>query len=391
VSPLAAPPAAGAGGGHDTQARLAQIPALDGIRGLAIIWVVLHNSSDMAIAPARGLAHLFVLLTHPGWLGVQLFFALSGYLITAGLLAMRGAPNYFSAFYARRALRILPLYYTVLLALLVVVPLLMRPPPFATDGQASLWLFTANMAPELPYGFGHFWSLSVEEQFYLVWPLVVFRLPPRRLLVACLGIAAGALLVRVALVACGESSWTLYYSTACRMDALGLGAAGACLVRLPALRDWLGSRLRSVGLWVLALFVVGIPLTRAYDRGSIAVETLGYTLLAVYSAAFVTIAALASGGRGSRLAALLSWRPLRSCGRYSYAMYVFHGLLHKLIGEPWLHRHYGPVPAVTVALLYSLSILAVSYVLGLVSYHAFEKHFLRMKRWFVPRGTTAAV
>jgi peptidoglycan/LPS O-acetylase OafA/YrhL len=376
---------------HGAQARPAQIPALDGIRGLAIIWVVLHNSSDMAIAPARGLPHLFVLLTHPGWIGVQLFFALSGYLITAGLLATQGAPNYFWAFYARRALRILPLYYTVLLALLVLVPSLVTPPPpFTTDGQASLWLFTANMAQDVPYGFGHFWSLAIEEQFYLVWPLVVFRLPPRRLLVACLGIAAGALVLRVVLVACGESWWTLYSSTACRMDALGLGAAGACVMRVPELREGLRRRLRSVSLWVLALFLVGIPLTRAYDRGSIAVETLGYTLLAVCSAAFVNIAALGGGGRGSRIAALLSRQPLRSCGRYSYAMYVFHGLLHKLIGEPWLHIHYGPIPSVAVACAYSCAILAVSYILGFVSYHAFEKHFLRMKRWFVPRSTTHA-
>ena len=366
----------------------AQIPALDGIRGLAIVWVVLHNASDLAIAPSRGIAHLFVLLTHPGWIGVQLFFALSGFLITSGLLAAQGAQSYFRSFYARRALRILPLYYGVLLLMLVVLPhLATLAAPFTTAGQAPLWLFTANMF-DVPYGFGHFWSLSVEEQFYLFWPLVVFRLPARRLLIVCLWIAAGALMLRCALVAHGIGWWTLYTFTPCRMDALALGSAGACALCVPAVSAWLRCHLRSLSVWTLAVFIVGIPLTHAYDRGAMSVETFGYTVLAVCSAAAVTLTAVTREAPAWSPAAVLRSGLLRSCGRYSYAMYVFHGLVHKLIGEPWLHRQFGPEPGVAATLTYSLAVLAVSYALGLASYHLFEKHFLRMKRWFVPRSTT---
>jgi peptidoglycan/LPS O-acetylase OafA/YrhL len=363
-----------------------QIPALDGIRGLAIVWVVLHNTTDLPTTPSGGAFHLFLLLAHPGWIGVQLFFALSGLLITAGLLDSQGTQNYFSGFYAKRALRILPLYYSVLLALLVLLPRLVTlPAPFTTEGQASLWLFTANLTQQAPYGFGHFWSLAVEEQFYLIWPFLVFWLTPRGLLVACLWTSAGALALRWALAAYGTDWWTLYAATPCRMDALALGGAGACILRLPRLREWLGSRTRTLALVSGLLFVVGIPLTHAYDRAGLAGETIGYTLLALSSAGFVTAVAVPDRAPVG-LASLLSWRPLASCGRYSYAMYVFHQLLHKLLGEPWLHARFGDQPTTRVIFFYSVAILLVTYLLGFLSYHGFERHFLRMKRFFAPRG-----
>ena len=217
MTPQAVPAAAERVGRH--------IPALDGIRGIAIIWVVLHNATAMPFAPASRGWHVLPLLAQPGWIGVQLFFALSGFLITAGLLDSRGSPHFFRDFYAKRALRIVPLYYTVLFVLLVLLPWLARPPaPFSSAHQAPLWFFAANWVESLPYGFAHFWSLAVEEQFYLLWPLVVVGLAPRGLLRACLWIAAGALLLRGALAAYGVASWTLYVNTACRMDALALGA-----------------------------------------------------------------------------------------------------------------------------------------------------------------------
>jgi peptidoglycan/LPS O-acetylase OafA/YrhL len=165
------------------------IPALDGIRGLAIVWVVLHNATDISMAPASGVFRALGLLTHTGWIGVQLFFALSGFLITGGLLDTQRSAHYFRDFYAKRALRILPLYYGVLFALLVVVPLI---PAFSasisSEGQASLWLFTVNWTHTAPYGFAHFWSLAIEEQFYILWPLVVWRLTP--LAIKCMSLVA---------------------------------------------------------------------------------------------------------------------------------------------------------------------------------------------------------
>ena len=101
-----------------------RLPELDGIRGIAIIWVVLYNTTDLLPPTLHGAWQMLAFLVHPGWIGVQLFFALSGFLITQSLLDTQRATNYFRAFYARRALRTLPLYYTVLSLLLIVAPAL---------------------------------------------------------------------------------------------------------------------------------------------------------------------------------------------------------------------------------------------------------------------------
>src|SRR3974377_280341 len=119
-----------------------RLAALDGIRGVAIFWVVLHNATGMPLAPSSRWLHVLPLLSSRGWTGVQLFFALSGFLITAVLLDTQQAPRYFRNFYAKRALRILPLYYTVLFGLLVILPNFVSPLPYRYYRQAALRLFT---------------------------------------------------------------------------------------------------------------------------------------------------------------------------------------------------------------------------------------------------------
>jgi len=358
--------------------RTPRVPALDGIRGVAIIWVVFHNATDMPYPAPRGALHVLAVLSHTGWIGVQLFFALSGFLITAGLLDSRGADNYFSGFFARRVLRILPLYYTVLFVLLVLVPWVFTPAaPFSTSHQWPLWLFVSNWDHGVPYGFAHFWSLAVEEQFYLVWPLLVFCFAPRKLLFVCLWIALGALLLRVGLVLAGAGEWTLYEITPARMDALSLGAAGACLARMPQQLSWLESRRRTIAVLATTLLIAGALATHLFDRYAWPGQTVGYSVLAVCGAVFVTLEATPTVH--VRRFALLSSAPLRSFGKYSYAIYLFHGLLHKLVGEPWLLARYGVPPPVGTVLLYATGVLVISYILGFGSYQLLEKRFLRLK------------
>ncbi len=357
-----------------------QIPALDGIRGVAIIWVILHNAIDVSQAPTTGILWALKLIAHPGWIGVQLFFALSGFLITTGLLETRGTDHFFRNFYIKRALRILPLYYTVLLVLLVIVPQLVSW-PFDVSSQASLWLFTVNWTHTSPYGFAHFWSLAVEEQFYLLWPLLAFWLPPRRLLTACLVLSALALLIRAAMAAAGADGWTLYTLTPCRLDALALGAAGACALHIDPIRRWLAARVRLILAAALVVFLAGLPLTHVYDRYSWSGETLGYSLLAMVCAAFVTAIALSPTSE-VRVAALLAWGPLRSIGKYSYAMYVFHGLLIKMAGEPWMIARFGTAAPAAAVIAYVAVIAMASYLMGYASYHLLETHFLKLKRLF---------
>src|SRR5262245_39580963 len=150
------------------------IPALDGLRGIAILLVIPHNADVFS----NSAAWLWpaALLAHAGWIGVQLFFVLSGFLITRNLLDSRAADNYFQSFYWRRVLRIFPLYYLTLIAGLVIAPRLFQFPSGALaslQNQAWLWTFLSNWTQPLGLevsGFSHFWSLAIEEQFYLVWP-----------------------------------------------------------------------------------------------------------------------------------------------------------------------------------------------------------------------------
>jgi peptidoglycan/LPS O-acetylase OafA/YrhL len=125
------------------------------------------------------------------------------------------------------------------------------------------------------------------------------------------------------------------------MDALALGSAGACFLRIPELRKPLLGQTKRLLTIALTLFVLGIPLTNVYDRTRWAGETLGYSVLAVTCAVFVTVVAMFATTPPSRVASVVGCAPLRSLGKYSYAMYVFHGLLHKLVGEPWLVARYG--------------------------------------------------
>jgi peptidoglycan/LPS O-acetylase OafA/YrhL len=170
------------------------------------------------------------------------------------------------------------------------------------------------------------------------------------------------------------------------MDVLALGGAGACLMRLPTLRQWIQTRLTAINVAALLLFLMGAILTHAYNRGTWTGATVGYTVLALCSAAFVTGVALSERGEGARIESVLAWTPLRSCGRYSYAMYVFHGLLHKLVGEPRLTARFGEHPPFPTVLVYAVGVLAITYLLAFCSYHMLEKHFLNLKPLLEPVG-----
>lgn len=366
------------------------LPALDGIRGLAVLWVIAHNTTDLLGAPPSGPYHLLALLANPGWVGVQLFFALSGFLVTANLLDTQGATNYYSGFYARRTLRILPLYFLVLSLLLVVLPAVTTAPALlqpTIDHQLWLWLFVSNWTPIGDcdfYGFGHFWSLAVEEQFYLFWPLLVHRARPKPLFFACVLIALIAFVTRSGAALGGMQPEAIYDNTIFRLDALALGSAGAALLRIPEWSRALRPRLLGIGAGTVVLFLVGTAATRAYDTRLISVETIGYSILAMTAAVLVTTVALFAKENVALIRAL-AWKPLRSCGKYSYAMYVVHVPIHKLLGTPLLARLNGHRAMPDRVALYALAVLSVSYLLARVSYHTFEKRWLALKGRFAPR------
>jgi peptidoglycan/LPS O-acetylase OafA/YrhL len=319
-----------------------------------------------------------------GWVGVQLFFVLSGFLITRILLRSRTAPAYFRTFFTRRALRILPLYYFMLVVVLGLIAHTHPPPELAasTHHQMWLWVFLANWAQ--PFGANvagltHFWSLAVEEQFYLVWPFAVLLISPRRLLWSSLGLSLAALLLRLYLNAQGASIEVLYQTTPCRMDALLLGAAVAIAVDDAPLRAWLTRRAKWCTPLAFFAFSSGALFTRGYERGVPISETIGHTFLAIAFALVILRFALPRPVP-VLLKHIFETPPLRSLGKYSYAMYVFHFPLGKFAGERILTTVAGPGPySVTVAMIYALAILGSAYAMAWVSYRLLEEPMLRLR------------
>jgi len=370
-----------------------RVPALDGIRGLAILLVIPHNGNLMPSGDVHGAAHVIKDLMLNGWTGVQLFFVLSGFLISGVLLDTQDSGNYYCAFYARRALRILPLYYGVLiLTFLILAPVGLLPPEtLATQhNQIWLWTFLANWSDPFGLevkGFAHFWSLAVEEQFYLLWPFILHRMRPQRVVALCMGICVVALAIRVFIRVKGWSDDYPYEFTFCRMDALAMGAAAAALLRIPLWQRRLETYRRYLPWAALCLIVAVLPLTHDYARTGWETQTFGFTTLALAFAVLIVAGAFMSRTDKTWSARLLQLAPLRSAGKYSYAMYVFHFPLHKLLGT----RLVGATESLaspTAAILYALALIVASYLLGWASYHLYEKHFLRLKRLFPTHAGT---
>jgi len=367
----------------------ASIPALDGVRGVAILLVLAHNLNPFSGTGGR-LERWIEYDSNFGWVGVQLFFVLSGFLITGILLDTRGAPRYLRAFFARRVLRIFPLYYAVLVATLLVIPALgLAPRRLLADpeNRVWLWIYLVNWAEPLGRGvtaFPHFWSLAVEEQFYAAWPFVVRHATPRRLLAITAGLMIAALAARICVRRAGLVGEAAYMFTVCRMDALAVGAAVAALIRMPAAHAWLIRQRGRIAAGAGALFIAGLVTTGGYSRAGFADQAYGYTILALVFATLVLLVVLDHERGKGGLGAIFEHRILRSFGTYSYGIYLFHQFINQLLGVPLLARLLPRGIGIQAGLAYMLAVTAASYATAVVSYHAYEQHFLALKRYFTP-------
>lgn len=369
------------------------IRALDGIRGLAIILVMLHHF-DRLIPSCNIAINFMKLILSYGWAGVDLFFALSGFLITGILLDTRKASNYFSAFYVRRVLRIFPLYYSVLIVILAGAALWGHRPhvaPLVAD-QKVYFLYLTNWLVlwKGPWGhsiIGHFWSLAVEEQFYLIWPLCVWLLISQRLAKVAVFASVIALLVRIYWVAHSGPSQAIVMATVTRMDTLLCGALAAVLFRqaqtLSVLRPWLP----RISLAAILSFVAGVGLLRrmhGLGGGTLFVQTFGFTLLAVGFTALILYAA-ATDGEVTLLQRSLRNGVLTDFGKYSYGIYMYHVPL-LLLCDFLIYKRLSPALAGNLwfGVLYFAFVFAGSFFIAKVSYEHFERHFLALKRHFEP-------
>jgi peptidoglycan/LPS O-acetylase OafA/YrhL len=396
-----------------------RLPALDGIRGLAILMIMQYHFWGLAFGLSGRPRTLRIDewvsdVRIVGWTSVDLFFVLSGFLITGILLdAKRESSNYFRSFYARRFLRIFPLYYAFLLFLLFVMPLT---PEWAentasidrgavgTDGlrdiQQWFWTYLVNVAAAIrpldanvPLVHTHFWTLSLEEQFYLVWPLVVLALSRRQLIVVCAAMPAIALAIRVALV--NDAFPSFFHDNAAhvlapaRMDTLALGALAALAVR----GDLDLRKLASYAPYV-AWASIGVLATLFAWRGGLEVFdewtlTLGFTA-AEFLWVSVLVLAITSGPR-AMLVRFLSNRVMTAFGTYSYCMYIIHLLIGFELAV-WVAREDLVRTAGGSQILFNLAFntaaTAICFGVSFLSWHLYEKQFLKLKVLFPYRRRT---
>ena len=368
------------------------LPALDGVRGLAVFIVIAHNAGWIAGTSSQFVVKLFTSISATGWVGVSLFFALSGYLITGILLDTRGAPHYFRTFYARRTLRIFPLYYAFVAGAVYVAAPLAWSPAWADairTNQWRYWLYVSNWrqgSDSAELGMTHLWSLAVEEQFYLLWPMLVYALGRRGLAGLAVVMILTGPVIRYALITSGPGPDAAYLFTVARWDALAVGALLAAMLRdASGMTTVIAIRAKLTGLFSLMLAAVYVSL-RGFHSDDIVVSVLGQSLIVGLS--FCLLSFAVQPDTGSAVHRLLNTRSLQTLGKYSYAMYIFHAPLHHYLKTPlgpWVTAADDSLRLLRVVAYVAL-IFVLSYLAARLSWRIIEQPFLRLKERWAPRA-----
>lgn len=354
------------------------MPQLDGLRAFAFVMVALSHWIPEI--------YQFGI---PLGTGVQLFFVLSGFLITGILLRNRPEESgertgtVLRAFYVRRSLRIFPLYYLVLMVCLA----------FSVGPIRETWLWHGAYLSNFYFAFHphgteiaepylHFWSLSVEEQFYLLWPLIALTTPRRRLHAVIWSAIAGALLFRIGAGLHWGNPATTRYLTPSNLDALGIGALIAYAHHYRGLQ---GLRRAKVLCAVIGMAGLAVAVPSSAWAGSQLMHWIGHTFLIIFYGAVVAQAAEGFRGLAGRA---LEFPPTMYLGKISYGLYVYHyfaplawlALLSKLgvesqVWQTWPHS--------------LLPYFVLTLVAAVISWHGFETWFLRLKNRYDYRRPAA--
>jgi peptidoglycan/LPS O-acetylase OafA/YrhL len=373
------------------------VPELDGVRGVAILLVLLCHSAmiqAMPVPDSLAFLHLpgFLFL---GWSGVDLFFVLSGFLISGILLDTKESKNYFSSFYARRALRILPLYLVSVFAYFhIALPLAHRFgqwPNLTNSLEIWFWLHLSNWQIALGKNgnwVGHFWSLAIEEQFYLFWPIVVFIAGRKWLPHVCIGLIGLSFGLRCLYAHNAYGEFFLYGLTPFRVEPLAFGSLAAVLIRNLKIRPFLSSRRFLFGIAFCGVLMLGVTLLqgRSFEFKAAPMATYGYSSFALLYVALVLYADLHSGS-SAWLSPYLRTNLLRAFGKYSYGIYVFHLPLFKAYGHV-VSRVSAVLPGSLRLAFWLTAVIAgigLAYAIAIVSWNVVEKRFWNLKYRFAVR------
>ncbi|HVN94246.1 MAG TPA: acyltransferase [Terriglobales bacterium] len=351
-------------------------PELDGLRFfafLAVFWF--HFPSDPAFFYSHyhipvWLGQLLMYSPSAGQHGVDLFFALSAYLITELLMREkdeRGSLDVRS-FYIRRILRIWPLYYLTIIVF-EVVSLLIPSHPFPFPYFLAFSLLAGNWGVIVfhkAFIFATLWSVSIEEQFYLLWPPVVARLTRRGIAGAAVLMIVVANLTRVVMLLAHCKETAVYFSTLVRLDEIAGGILLAVLLRhrVPNLRNWI--RMILLGAAILCVVITGYLKT-------IHPQAIKADILVSYSASAACCTLIVYSVLGMRLKS----KSLRYLGKISYGLYVFHIACIQLVD-----KYFKMDPRLIHALLKPIFSLGLTILVSALSYRFIESPFLKLKRHF---------
>ncbi len=386
TTPSASPALARKGG-----ASLPRMPALDGLRGLAVVAVVAGHSFATAgsdrVEMIDKVLNIGLRLVVP--YAIDLFFVISGYLITAILYETRNADHPLRTFYARRALRIVPLYYLYLMLSHVIF---INPSDGAFGDKGPWWefLFLTNVAmldgrDAVGYLNAHFWTLAIEEQFYFLWPLVVLLAPTRRLSQICCAVIAGSFIARTVLTLNGQGDvgWLLSVT---RLD--GLIAGGLIAVVERQNRGLLVRWAPKIFKWSGLLLVPGLLLLVGYGTwriegsllNSFGIEYTGrqieIVLLPIVGAVFFSAATALIALNNSGKESVLTSPRLLSIATASYGMYIFHIPILVMLDGFGATRILAEFDLINQIVL-SLVTIALSYGVGHFTWIYYEKRFVK--------------
>jgi peptidoglycan/LPS O-acetylase OafA/YrhL len=347
------------------QFRLGFRPGLDGLRALAILTVLAIHATFLW-EPKDAAKFL-----PGGYISVDVFFALSGFLITSLLLGEVNRTGRLSlrGFYRRRALRLLPVLYALLIVQLIYTLIVGDSIWYTLKGTLLIVFYVSNWAQVFhlpqPFGTEQTWSLGVEEQFYLLWPLLLIgitKIKSRRVAIAPFALLIGiALVTRELLWHFNVPFYTIYVQTEVRLDVLMTGSLLAYLLHTGWRPGPWATRAGYLSFIFLGLMVAFAPVDGAwlYHLG-------GFTIIAFAAAAVVLLAA----DSATRFSRVLAWPPLQAVGRRTYSLYIVHYLIYLAVVRAW--PTHTPFERLAVG-------LALTAVVSEIFHRAFEKPFLAIK------------
>lgn len=364
------------------------VPELNGLRGLAILTVMIYHFMNLSVSLHTSFDIAVNNFFMMGWVGVDIFFALSGFLITSILLKTKHSATYYSSFYIKRILRIFPLYYLYLafifFAFFPIVYHHLNPAEqqsfkVAEPSQIYFWLYLSNIKQFFQHiffgaGLGHIWSLSIEEQFYLVWPFLVYYLHLKNLKKMLIVVMLLSIVIRAACYFSNVPGLSIYTFTFTRLDALAYGAFIAAIVQQPV--KIIYSRVKIAFKSLLIINILLFAIFGPWPNSTPVMLIIGFSLIGIMNALLILIL---QSEEPSRLKLFFNNGFLKFWGKYSYALYLFNPIVKqicfKILPPPFLI--WGTLLLWDICFIIFCTLITI--ILALISWNCYEKWFMRIK------------